>query len=70
VSPGQDFKVDLEARVSPREDFRVDLEARVSPAEHSKVDQRLARASDGICDFIVTGDAASALAKFPPYWLA
>jgi hypothetical protein len=30
VSPGQDFKVDLEVHVSPRQDFKVDLEARVS----------------------------------------
>ena len=30
MSPGQDFEVDLEARVSPAQDFRVDLEVRVS----------------------------------------
>jgi len=40
VSPGQDFEVDLEARVSPGQDSKVDLEARVSLARSSKSTSR------------------------------
>ena len=46
MSLGQDFKVDLEARVSLGQDFKVDLEARVSLGRDFKVDLK-ARVSLG-----------------------
>ncbi len=36
MSPGQDFQVNLEARVSPGQDFQVNLEARVSLGSTSR----------------------------------
>jgi hypothetical protein len=36
VSPGVQFKVDLEVRVSPGQDFKVDLHAHVSPGQDFK----------------------------------